>query len=88
MKKELAKTPWFSSYPPPSRPGVYLTRSASSGNRVLSWWRAFDGENWHAGIIAVSAQGLMEAKAPRYKDAVKSTVIGEYISIQWCGRIK
>jgi hypothetical protein len=85
MQNELVKTPWFASYTKPSRSGVYLTRSESAGNRILEWWRAFDGENWRAGILAVSPQGLTAATAPRYEEAVLSPVLGEHVFIQWCG---
>jgi hypothetical protein len=86
--KEFVKSMWFSKHQPPIRPGVYLTRSMYSGNRTLSWWRAFDGENWRAGIMAASPQGELENVAPLYREAVLSPVIGEHVCIEWCGRSK
>jgi len=84
--KEQVKSAWFGHYyPPPSKPGVYLTRSTYTGTRTLCWWRAFDGENWHAGIMAISPQGELKSVAPEYDELVQNPVFGEHLSIEWCG---
>lgn len=88
MQKEYSKTAWFYRCFPPSRPGVYLTRSMQTGNKTLTWWRAFDGENWRAGIMAMSPQGGVVNVAPRYQDALVGAIIGEHVSLEWCGRSK
>jgi hypothetical protein len=84
MQDEQVKT-WFQRGQSPRRKGVYLTRSTYGGNRTLTWWRAFDGENWHAGIMAMTPQGDVENVAPKYSDAKKGAVIGDHVSIEWCG---
>jgi hypothetical protein len=79
---------WFSRHQEPNRPGVYLTRSSCAGNRTLTWWRAFDGKNWHVGIMAMSPDGAVANLSPKYLDAKKGFVIGEHVCFQWCGRGK
>lgn len=85
MKKEQVKSLWFSQLQPPHKPGVYLTRSACAGNRLLTWWRAFDGYHWHAGIMASSPQGTTVAVSPAYTEAVDGHIFGEHLGIEWCG---
>lgn len=81
----MTRTPWFCSGIEPKIPGVYLTRSTYSGNEHLAWWRAFDGENWHAGIMAVDTKGIGKSAAPDYHTVADTPIIGSHISIQWCG---
>ncbi len=85
--KEFVKSLWFSKYLPPTRPGVYLTRSGYSWNKKPTWWRAFDGENWRAGVLAETVAGKQTA-SPVYEELVKNVVIGNHIHIEWCGRSK
>jgi hypothetical protein len=85
--KEFVKSLWFSNYLPPSRPGVYLTCSGYSHVKKPLWWRAFDGEKWHAGVMAESVRGK-QWPSPSYSELVKHPLFGEHIYIQWCGRSK
>ena len=86
--QECQEMGWFPRNDTPRRPGVYLTRSTYAGNRTLTWWRAFDGKDWHVGIMAMSPQGEMANLSPKYRDAKKGFVIGEHVCFQWCGREK
>lgn len=86
--KEQVRSKWFPRKKPPRRAGVYLTRASYGASENLTWWRAFDGENWHAGFMAVSAQGEVKSTAPTFEDAVVGTVIGEHVLIEWCGVIE
>jgi hypothetical protein len=85
--KEFVKSLWFSKYLPPNRPGVYLTRSGYSWNKKPTWWRAFDGWRWHAGVMAEGVSGT-QWPSPSYRELVNNSVIGEHIHIEWCGRSK
>jgi hypothetical protein len=85
--KEFVKSLWFSKYLPPNRPGVYLTRSGYSWDKKPTWWRAFDGMNWHAGIMAEGISGR-QWPSPSYRELAGNTVIGDHIHIEWCGRSK
>jgi hypothetical protein len=86
--KEFVKSLWFSKYLPPNRPGVYLTRSGYNHNSTLTWWRAFDGEHWHSGIMATAVSGTIMADSPMYRSLINNPIIGEHVHFEWCGRSK
>lgn len=82
----MQKTKWFDGIrEKPVRPGVYLTRSRFYSCRKLAWWRAYDGENWRVGVMAVSMEGEAVSSAPDYHKAVNDRPLASHIHIEWCG---
>jgi hypothetical protein len=60
----------------PTRPGVYLTRRSHDG---INFWRAFDGKDWHYGIVT-------DRGAPSYTTAKrKMKMTGIMVNFQWWG---
>ena len=79
---------WFDRQEPPRRPGVYLTKAVHTGNKYLTWWRAWDGAHWRCGVVARDTKGNLVNFAPFYQELKHGAIIGDNVNIRWTGIAK
>ena len=79
---ELKRTEWFSNSINPVNPGMYLTRSVETKQRM--YWRAFDGTHWHYGMPALNELW----RCPDYAIFSKQSILDDDYPFEWCGIVK